>query len=122
MIPLDDKRFAIRLKKRCPHLLFGLGARQSFIMPERISSRPGTEQLTDPTGSGPYRFLRDEWVSGASAAYARFDGYVARQEPPRGFAGGKIAHFERVDWTVQPDAATAAAALQKSESIGWNCR
>ncbi len=115
---LDDKRFAIRLKKRCPQLLFGLGARQSFIMPERVSSRPGTEQLTDPTGSGPYRFLKDEWVSGARSAYARFDGYVPRQEKPSGFAGGKLAHFDRVEWTVQPDPATAAAALQKNE-VDW---
>ena len=81
-----------------------------------IASRPGTEQITDPTGSGPFRFLKDEWVSGARCAYARFDGYVPRQEPPAFFAGGKVAHFERVEWTVQPDPATAAAALQKNEA------
>jgi len=116
MVVLDDKRFAIRLKKRCPQLLFGLGARQSFIMPERFASRPGTEQITDATGSGPFRFLKDEWVSGVRCAYARFDGYVPRQEPPAFFAGGKVAHFSRVEWTVQPDPATAAAALQKNEA------
>jgi len=114
--PLDDNRFALRLKKRCPQLLFGFGARQSFIMPERFALRPGTEQVTDPTGSGPYRFLRDEWVSGVRCAYARFDGYAPRQEPPAFFAGGKVAHFERVEWVVQPDPATAAAALQKNEA------
>jgi peptide/nickel transport system substrate-binding protein len=32
------------------------------------------------------------------------------------FAGGKGANFERVEWTVQPDPATAAAALQKNEA------
>ena len=115
---LDDQQFAIRLKKPCPQLLFGLGARQCFVMPERVASRPGTEQLTDPTGSGPFRFLRDEWVSGARCAYARFDGYVPRQEPPAFFAGGKVANFERVEWIVQPDPATAAAALQKNE-VDW---
>ena len=114
--PLDDKRFAIRLKKPCPQLVFGFGARQCFIMPERLALRPGTEQITDPTGSGPFRFLKDEWVSGASSAYARFDGYVPRQEPPAFFAGGKVAHFERVEWTIQPDPATAAAAIQKNET------
>ena len=113
---LDDRRFTIRLKKPCPQLLFGLGGRQSFIMPERIAVRPATEQLTDPVGSGPFRFLRDEWVSGARAAYAKFDGYVARQEKPAIFSGGKVAHFDRVEWTVQPDPATAAAAIQKNEA------
>ncbi len=115
-IVTDDRRFAIRLKKRCPQLLFGLGARQSFIMPERLALKPGTEQVTDPTGSGPFRFLKDEWVSGVRCAYAKFDGYVPRQEPPMFFAGGKVAHFDRVEWNVQPDPATAALALQKNEA------
>ncbi len=118
IVALDDRRFQIRLKRPCPQLLFGFGARQCFIMPERFAVRPGTEQITDPTGSGPYRFLKDEWVSGARAAYAKFDGYVPRQEPPAFFAGGKVAHFDRVEWTVQPDPATAAAALQKGE-VDW---
>jgi peptide/nickel transport system substrate-binding protein len=118
IVPLDDKRFEIRLNRPCPQLLFGFGCRQSFIMPERIAQRPGTEQITDPTGSGPFRFLKDEWVSGARAAYARFDGYVPRQEPPMFFAGGKVAKFDRVEWIVQPDPATAAAALQKAE-VDW---
>lgn len=118
VVAVDDNRFQIRLKKPAPQLLFGLGARQCFMMPERVSSRPGTEQLTDATGSGPFRFLKDEWVSGARAAYARFDGYVPRQEAPAFFAGGKVAHFDRVEWTVQPDPATAAAAIQKNE-VDW---
>jgi peptide/nickel transport system substrate-binding protein len=118
IVTLDDKRFAIRLKKRCPQLLFGFGARQSFIMPERLANKPGTEQVTDPIGSGPFRFLKDEWVSGVSCTYAKFDGYVPRNEPPAFFAGGKVAHFDRVEWTVQPDLATAAAALQKNE-VDW---
>ena len=118
IVALDDMRFAIRLKRPCPQLLFGLGARQCFMMPERVASRPGTEQLTDPTGSGPFRFLKDEWVSGARCAYARFEGYRPRQEPPAFFAGGKVANFERVEWIVQPDPATAAAALQKNE-VDW---
>jgi peptide/nickel transport system substrate-binding protein len=121
IVALDDRRFAIRLKRPCPQLLFGLGGRQCFIMPERVATRPGTEQITDITGSGPFRFLKDEWVSGARCAYARFDGYVPRLEPPRFFAGGKVANFERVEWTVQPDPATAAAALQTAEAdwVEW---
>ncbi|MSP03187.1 MAG: ABC transporter substrate-binding protein [Acetobacteraceae bacterium] len=116
IVPLDDKRFVIHLKRPCPQLLFGFGARQCFIMPERDAARPGTEQVTSAIGSGPFRFLRDEWVSGVRAAYARFEHYVPRQEPPRFFAGGKVAHFDRVEWIVQPDPATAAAALQKNEA------
>lgn len=118
IVALDDMRFAIRLKRPCPQLLFGLGARQCFIMPERNASRPGTEQVTDSIGSGPFRFLRNEWVSGARCAYAKFDDYAPRQEPPAFFAGGKVAKFDRVEWIVQPDPATAAAALQTNE-VDW---
>jgi len=118
IVALDDKRFQIRLKKRFRQMLFGLGGRQCFVMPERVARLPGTEQLKDTTGSGPYRFLADEWVSGARAAYARFDGYVPRQEPAAFFSGGKVAHFDRVEWNIQPDSATAAAALQKNE-VDW---
>ncbi len=115
---LDDKRFAIRLKKPFRLMLYALGSRYCFIMPERVARLPAAEQLRDTTGSGPYRFIADEWVSGASAAYSRFEGYLPRQEKPDYFSGGKVAHFGRVEWVVQPDPATAAAALQKAE-VDW---
>ncbi len=115
---LDDRRFRIRLKKPFSQMLYGLAARGCFMMPERVAKTPGTEQIKEAVGSGPFRFLPDAWVSGVSAAYARFDGYVPRQEPPNFLAGGKVAHFQRVEWVVQPDAATAAAALQKGE-VDW---
>lgn len=118
VVAVDDNRFQIRLKKPCPQILFGLGSRHCFVMPERVAILPGTQQLTDTTGSGPFRFLRDEWVSGVRAAYTRFDGYVPRQEPPAFFAGGKVVNFDRVEWTVQADPSTAAAALQKNE-VDW---
>ena len=118
IVALDDMSFRIRLKKPFRPMLYGLGARQCFMMPERVAKTPASEQLKDTTGSGPFRFLAKEWVSGVSAAYAKFDGYVPRHEKPVYYAGGKVAHFGRVEWTVQPDPATAAAALQKGE-VDW---
>src|ERR1700748_2415811 len=75
---IDDRRFRIRLKRPFSQMLYGLGARGCFIMPERVAKTPGTEQIKETVGSGPFRFLPDQWVSGVSAAYARFDGYVPR--------------------------------------------
>ena len=92
--------------------------RNCFMMPERMAKTPASEQVKETIGSGPFRFLPGEWVSGARAGYARFDGYVPRQEAPSFYAGGKVANFERVEWIVQPDSATAAAALQKGE-VDW---
>src|SRR6185312_10069404 len=118
IIAVDDRSLRIRLKKPFSQMLYGLGARNCFMMPERMAKTPSNEQTKETIGSGPFRFLPDQWVSGAHAGYARFEGYVPRQEPPSFYAGGKVAHFERVNWIVQPDPATAAAALQTGE-VDW---
>jgi len=118
MRPLDDKRFQIRLKKPFRQMLYALGARNCFMMPERMAKTPASEQIKEFVGSGPYRFLATEWVSGASAAWEKFGKYLPRQEPSQYFSGGKVANFDRVEWIVQPDPATAAAALQTGE-VDW---
>jgi len=118
MKPLDDKRFQIRLKKPFSHMLYALGWRACFMMPERMAKTPASDQIKEHVGSGPYRFLPGEWVSGARAAWAKFDKYVPRQEPPQYFSGGKVVHLDRVEWIIQPDTATAAAALQVGE-VDW---
>jgi peptide/nickel transport system substrate-binding protein len=116
---VDDKSFEIHLKKPFPVMPYALGANGCFIMPERIAKTDAFTQISEYVGSGPFKFLRDEWVSGASAAYAKFEGYVPRHEPPSYFSGGKVANFDRVEWKIMPDPATAAAALQRGEVDWW---
>ncbi len=113
--PLDDKRFRIALSRPFRQLLFAIAVRNVFIMPERIARTPSSQQIKEVIGSGPYRFLPEEWQAGVQAHYARFDQYRPRPEAPELFAGAKVAHFDRVEWTTQPDPATAAAALQRGE-------
>lgn len=117
----DDRTLRFRLKTPFPPLLEAIGKPSSsvpFIMPERIAQTPATTSIRDATGSGPFRFLPDEWLPGARAAYARNDRYVPRNEPPDGAGGGKVVHFDRVEWTVIPDPGTATAALQRGE-VDW---
>ncbi len=116
--PLDDKRFQIRLSKPFRQMLYAFGQPGLFIMPERMAKTPATEQVKEYVGSGPFHFLRDEWVSGAHAAWAKFGKYAPRQEPPQYLSGGKVVHFDRVEWFTQKDPATAAAALQTGE-VDW---
>lgn len=116
--PLDDKRFQIRLKKKFPQILYALGAEQCFIMPEHIAKTPASVQIKDFTGSGPFKFLPNEWVSGAKAVYVKNDKYVPRSESPSFLSGGKVVHFDRVEWVIQPDPATQAASLQTGE-VDW---
>jgi peptide/nickel transport system substrate-binding protein len=113
---LDDRRFQIRLKKSFQQMPYAFGTRNCFMMPERMAMTKASEQIKETIGSGPYRFLPDEWVSGARAAYVRNDAYVPRHEKPDYFSGGKVVNFDRVEWVVQPDPSTAATALQKGET------
>src|SRR5262249_7938840 len=118
MKALDDKRLEIRLIKPFPLLAFALANAPCFIMPERVAKTDPFQQITEIVGSGPYRFLRDEWVSGSKAAYARFEKSQPRSEPVSFLSGARVANFDRVDWLIMPDSATAAAALQKGE-VDW---
>lgn len=118
----DDRTMVFRLKRPFPQFLAAIGKPSSnvpFIMPERVALTDAATQITDATGSGPYRFLKDEWQPGARSTYARFDGYAPRQEAPSWSAGGKVANIERIEWLSIPDAATAAAALQSGEINWW---
>jgi len=118
----DDRTIRIRLKRPFAPLLDAIAKPASvvaFIMPERLAKTDANTQVTEMIGSGPYRFVRDEFVSGSRVVYARFDGYKPRSEPADFMAGGKHAHFDRVEWTIVPDAATAAAALQNNEVDWW---
>ena len=117
MRAVSDKVFEIRMSK--PYALMPTAlADWCFVMPERVAKTSPFEQITDFTGSGPFKFLRDQWVSGSQAVYARNEKYVPRQEAPDGAAGGKVVNFDRVIWQVMPDQATAAAALQNNE-VDW---
>ena len=118
----DDRSIEIQLTRPFPLLPVALGkgaANVPFIMPERVAQTDAFTQITDFTGSGPYRFIKDEWAPGALAAYARFEGYVPRQEAPSFVSGGKIVNFDRVEWKIIPDSATCAAAMQAGEVDWW---
>lgn len=119
---LDDRRLRFRLKSPfslLPDALGKHGPSLCVIMPERLALTESTRQVTDAVGSGPYVFLKDQQLAGARAAYRRFEGYVPRSDGvPSRMAGPKIAYFDRLEWTVMPDPATRAAALQSGE-VDW---
>jgi peptide/nickel transport system substrate-binding protein len=89
-----------------------------FIMPARIAATDPFRQIGEHVGSGPMRFVRNEWVPGAKAVFEKFAAYVPRQEPASWLAGGKNIVLDRIEWITIPDPATAAAALQSGE-VDW---
>src|SRR5437870_2708859 len=89
-----------------------------FIMPARLAATDPNEQVRETVGSGPYRFVRDEWEPGHQVVYARNADYVPRDEEPSGAAGGKRARVDRVEWRYIPDPATASAARSEERRVG----
>jgi peptide/nickel transport system substrate-binding protein len=119
----DDKTITFRLKRPFPLLLDALGKATPnicAIMPERLASADPYKQITEMVGSGPYRFKADERVQGSRFVYERFADYQPREGGEADWTSGpKVAHFERIEWLIIPDAATAAAALQSGEVDWW---
>src|SRR6266850_6887780 len=78
---VDDRTVRFRLKRPFPHLpmaLAGPGGTVPAIMPERLAATSPHQPVKEVVGSGPFRFLKDEHVSGARAAFARFAEYRPR--------------------------------------------
>ena len=115
----DDRTLVFRLKRPFPVLPFALAKTQPsppVIMPERLAMTDPFKQVTEAMGSGPFRFLPGEYVSGSRAVFEKFAAYQPRQETPSFTAGAKRALVSRVEWKVIPDASTANNALRTGEA------
>lgn len=118
-----DKTIVFRLTRPFPMLPNALGKaspNMPAIMPERLALTNPATQVTEMIGSGPFRFIAKEWVSGSRVVYEKFADYVPRREPASFTAGGKVAHVDRVEWLIIPDAATAGAAMMAGEADVWH--
>jgi peptide/nickel transport system substrate-binding protein len=91
------------------------GAPVPFIMPERLAQTPASQAVPELVGSGPFRFVREEWRAGDRLVFARHAGYRPRSEPASGMAGGKVANFDRVEWRILPDQQSALDALRTGQ-------
>lgn len=125
MAALDDRRFRIRLKRPYGLMLDSLAKPTSnvlFVMPESVAQTDAFTQIRPEQliGSGPFTFKHDEYISGSKVVYQRFADYRPRPNgQPSGTAGPKIVHFDRVEWHIIPDFATAGAAIQSGEIDWW---
>lgn len=119
----SDLVLVFKLTAPFPMLADALAKPSGFcaIMPARLAaSTPPKQQVAEIIGSGPFRFVAAERVSGSQAVYEKFEGYKPREGGAPSFtAGPKIAKVDRVVWKTLPDAATASAALQVGEVDWW---
>ena len=114
---IDDRQFRIVLKSRFRVLeaLATMTTPTPFILPERLAQTDPYTQITEVDGSGPFRFVREEWQPGHKAVYSRNQDYMPRAEPLDNLAGGKVAKVDRVEWLYIPEAVTAVQALETGE-------
>ena len=120
--PVDKKTFTLELAERFGPVLDALGKPSSnvpFMMPARIASTSPDEQIKEIVGSGPFKFVRDEWQPGEQVVYVRNPDYVPRDEAPSGSTGGKKVYLDKVIWRYIPDPWDAADALAAGEVDWW---
>jgi peptide/nickel transport system substrate-binding protein len=114
----NAKTFVIKLKTPFGVMLEALGKPSSnvpFIMPARIAATPGTEQIKEYIGSGPFKFNIADFKPGEKAIYTKNERYVPRSDAADGTAGGKIVKLDRVEWVIIRDPQTQFNALLAGE-------
>jgi peptide/nickel transport system substrate-binding protein len=120
--PDGDKSFVIKLKEPFALTIDALAKVSSlapFIMPERLANTDPFTQITEAVGSGPFKFVKEEFQPGHLVVYVKNTDYVPRKEPPSWASGGKVARVDRVEWLYIPDAMTKTAALNNGEADWW---
>lgn len=86
-----------------------------FMMPKRLAETPKGEQLPEQIGSGPFKFVADEFRPGDKVVYVKNADYVPRKEPGSWTAGGKVVNVDKVVWQSMPDMQTTMNALQNGD-------
>jgi len=114
----DARTFKFALKEPFPLMLEVLGkpnAPLPVMMPARLAATPADQRIGNPIGSGPFRFLKDQWRPGNAMVLERNPDYLPRNEPPDFLAGGKRVKIEQLTLRVMPDQSTGANALMAGE-------
>jgi len=114
----NAKTFVVKFKQPFGVMLEALGKPSSnvpFIMPARIAATPGSEQIKENIGSGPYKFVSAEYKPGERLVYVKNEKYKPRAEVPNGTTGGKIVYLDRVEWVIIRDPQTQFNALIAGE-------
>ena len=115
---INDKAFKLTLKDPFGMVLQSLAKITSnvpFMMKEKQALTDPHEQIKEVIGSGPFKFVKEEFQPGIKSVYIKNEDYVPRKEPASNTAGGKIPKVDRIEIVWIPDANSAANALIAGE-------
>src|SRR5437867_3096895 len=83
------------------------------IFPKEIVDAAGENQIKEPVGTGPYRFV--EHKPDRHIKLARFKEYAARAEPSNGLGGKRTAWLDEILFLPVPDVAVRLAGVETGE-------
>lgn len=111
----DDRTITLKLRTPNAYVNYAL-AKMSvmvpFMMPKAVAEADPSKPITNPIGSGPYRYSKFWSVPWANKiAYVKNRDYVARSEPLSLTAGNKEGQADRIEWIYYPSQTDAARAL-----------
>lgn len=118
---LDDQSFRFQLKEPFGQLIEAMATLSGyvpFMMPQRLAATDASTPVKEIIGSGPFRFVPEQWDAGNKLVLVRNEAYRPRPEPASLAAGGKVVHIDRVEWVSIPDGSTASSALMQGE-VDW---
>jgi len=114
---VDD--YTVELKTTSPlvalHSMLARQAQGLSIHPKSVLDAAGSDPLGDEgyIGTGPYKFV--ERQADRFTLLGRFDDYVGLGGEPDGYAGGKAAYVDELEFVPVPDEAARVAGLQTGD-------
>ena len=92
----DKSTLVMKFKEPTGALPIYLSRVEMVVVPADIARKTGKDQFKEFIGTGPYKFV--ERQPDRYTRFARFDNYAARSEPGDGWAGGKTAYIDQIDF------------------------
>lgn len=83
------------------------------IRPKELIEKFGEEVITEPIGTGPYKFV--EWIPDQHVKLAKFAEYVPVTSPASGEAGARIAYVDEIKFQFVTEPAVRVAGVQTGE-------
>jgi peptide/nickel transport system substrate-binding protein len=85
------------------------------IYPEDIAEKAGNKPIEpkDYIGTGPYKFV--DWRPNRYVEVEKFDKYQPRKEKSDGYAGARIANFDKIRFIPVPDVGTRVSGVQAGD-------
>ena len=114
-----DGKYGVRIELKNPFApwatLLAYANGGPTIFPKEVVEN-ATKEPIPPSGyigTGPYRFV--EWKAGHEIILARFDKYVKRTEKSDGYAGERVAYFDRLVFVPVADPGTRVNGTKAGE-------